>query len=240
MEPLARKNRYVIYRDFLSNQEQLDLANEALVCHERSHKAPHHHQLSSTAVSTDWSSLKEATASSKLNLGIPCGSSLEPILPLAVKVSRQLFSRACHDAPSSSSILSDLAKDDSILTGLALLYGPKATMSPHYDSPTQPGQQQEWLCMMTMGANIHFILDDVTVTMRSGDCLVMDSMAVRHGVEGIGVEEHHPLVSRVLPIQGARLGILVWQGRVFHHDKGGANQPEEAQVEGMSMLFGDE
>ena len=266
MEPLlCSKNRYVVYRDFLSHQEQLDLAREVLLCHDNNNNS------NNNGVSTtDWTSLNDATASSKINLGIPCGSSIELILPLAVKVSRQLFSRARHDiadaaaadddAPESSSyrILSNLAKEHSHhhhhhLTGLALLYGPKATMSPHYDSPTQPGQKQEWLCMMTMGATIHFLLDHVTVMMRSGDCLVMDSMAVKHGVVRIGEEQpqqqpqqqqHHSQMSQVLPIHGCRLGILVWQGRVIHNNDeestGATNKIEEDQVDGMSMLFGDE
>lgn len=118
-------------------------------------------------------------------------------------------------------------------------------MLPHYDAPTQPGQQEEWLCMMTMGANVDFVLDDVVVTMQSGDCLVMDSMAIQHGVKciapsSIGQDQGGGLpIMNILPVKGSRLGILVWQGRTLLPVSNDSNQ-SEAQVEGMDLLFGEE
>ena len=220
--------RYILFRGFLSPHEQLELAKEVLDCHDTFHK---------NNPPFDWTHLDESTASQKLSLGISCGASLESTLPLAVQVSRRLFSMTATriNIPTTTN-----------LTGLALLYGPKGTMLPHYDAPTQPGQQEEWLCMMTMGANVDFVLDDVVVTMQSGDCLVMDSMAIQHGVKCIAPstiihqnQDAELSIRNILPVKGSRLGILLWQGRTVLPVPKDSHQLE-AQIEGMDSLFGEE
>jgi hypothetical protein len=101
------------------------------------------------------------------------------------------------------------------LSGLSLLYGVGASMPSHYDSPTRPGQREEWLAMITLGNSVVFRCNSEVLTLHSGDVLVMDSMAVLHGVERIIPDaSENPIRPRIglLNIQ-ARLGILFWQGK---------------------------
>jgi hypothetical protein len=86
-------------------------------------------------------------------------------------------------------------------------------MKPHYDSPTQPNQREEWLIMFTLGNDVLFQLDDRQLCLSSGDALVMDSMNVLHGVVSIlppKLEEVDPAVTLGLSPR-TRLGILLWQ-----------------------------
>jgi hypothetical protein len=86
-------------------------------------------------------------------------------------------------------------------------------MNPHYDSPTQPNQREEWLIMFTLGNDVLFQLDDRQICLSSGDALVMDAMNVLHGVVTIlppQLDEVDPAVALGLNPK-TRLGILLWQ-----------------------------
>lgn len=239
MTPPTTTKRFMIYPKFLSQQTQLELIQEVFARH-----ASNSTTGTATNIHTTGST---STVSQTMSLGISCGASLDTILPLAVQQSRLLFSRAALESshshqPSSERILVHLASNNTTLTGIALLYGPNAIMLPHYDAPTQHGQKEEWLCMMTMGSNVDFILDDAVITMKAGDCLVMDSMSTKHGVQRIWSDDDDN-VPLVLPIQGSRLGILLWEGKNNTDNTtvttGTKSQPE-AQVDGIDLLFGDE
>ena len=66
---------------------------------------------------------------------------------------------------------------------------------------------------MTIGMAVNFVCNDLTITMKSGDAVVMDAMAVLHGVQSI-VQDG---CSLQLPMKGSRLGILLWQAS--QHEK---------------------
>ncbi len=63
--------------------------------------------------------------------------------------------------------------------------------------------------MMTVGKAVAFVCNDKIITLSSGDVLVMDAMAVLHGVQGILPDD----CDIELPLQGSRLGVLLWQAR---------------------------
>jgi hypothetical protein len=143
-------------------------------------------------------------------------------------------------------VLQDLASS-SCLTGLALLYGPKGCMSAHYDSPTQPLQRMELLVLLSLGSTTVFTCtnDQEPLHLFSGDALVMDSMAVLHGVQQIIPHPSSP-VSHLLP-PNSRLGVLLWQGRTstpkdittsVHHTM----ESDDMDIpDGMgSLFFGDD
>ena len=150
------------------------------------------------------------------------------------------------------------------LTGLSLLYGPKAMMNPHYDSSTQPGQREEWLVMFTIGSDVLFRCNDSVIALSSGDALVMDSMSVLHGVEGIRKkmvqnpmdlctsetkdnsqfprENIDAALHYGLPVEGSRLGVLLWQGRTSYNaqivtDERKTDDDGPISLEGFSTLF---
>lgn len=217
--------RYVVLRSFLSRQEQEDLKEEAIQCHRQKSSDP-----TFQAVHT--------TASIPLNLGITCGSSVESQLPLASQLARRAFAHAsCHAFPEEPllRLLSSSSSSSSqhcSLTGLALLYGPNAKMSPHFDSPTQPGQRHEWLVMMTVGKAVAFVCNDKIITLSSGDVLVMDAMAVLHGVQSILPDD----CDIELPLQGSRLGVLLWQARQVDPVER-STRGQDDTVDGMHMLY---
>jgi hypothetical protein len=140
------------------------------------------------------------------------------------------------------------------LTGLSLLYGPLASMPAHYDSPTQPGQREEWLAMISIGSSIIFRCNDELIRLDSGDVIVMDSMATLHGVERVLVSttdesggwNHVNHTELGLPTP-CRLGLLFWQGRptdekasaFSSHDEEEVT-PSECLLDGVGDLFADE
>ena len=215
--------RHVVLRGFLTETEQQELVKESIACHVRNEDK-----------ATDWDGVATSTSSLKFRLGIDCGESLEGCLPLATELSRKAFLRASEQMGGCKT-LDDLGAD-APLTGLVLLYGPKGSMSPHYDSPTQPGQRQEWLAMMTVGNPVDFVCNDQVLTLQSGDALVMDSMAVLHGVKAIlpisGETARHKL-----PIEGSRLGVLLWQGKSIVGETSASIPTLEG---GLENLFGDD
>jgi hypothetical protein len=125
------------------------------------------------------------------------------------------------------------------LSGLSLLYGVDAAMLPHYDSPTQPGQREEWLCMMSFGNTMIFRCDDDTLMIQSGDVIVMDAMATLHGVERVVLDDNMPPMCSLigLPIPQVRLGILLWQGRLSPRCKDVVRPVEDVNLEGSIGLF---
>ncbi|GKY95166.1 hypothetical protein MPSEU_000480100 [Mayamaea pseudoterrestris] len=182
----------------------------------------------------------DGTNSFRLELGIGCGENLCQILAVSTDRCRQAFKQGATRLKNPSPSLISLHKPDTPLTGLSLLYGPNSFMSPHYDSPTQPGQKEEWLCMFTFGLPCLFRLDDLCVEMRSGDALIMDSMSVLHGVEKIlvdsGADGLHSCSRIGLPI-ASRLGLLFWQGRLVAID---ALSPDDiGMFDGLSTLYGN-
>ena len=216
--------------------------------------------------------IKESKSSLKLNLGLDeCGGDLYKTLPLSVEFARKAFREAglyyksndvfevaeslfklAGELPSSTSTSTSTSSIS--LTGLGLLYGPNAIMSAHYDSSTQPGQREEWLVMFTIGSDVLFRCNDVVLTLTSGDALVMDSMSVLHGVEGIRKKTRHIATNNKqfsfnnetdmalhygLPVEGSRLGILLWQGRAERmnvKDKGDSYD-DNISMEALSDLF---
>ena len=133
------------------------------------------------------------------------------------------------------------------LTGIALLYGPAARMTAHYDSPTQPGRRREWLAMLTAGNAVRFRLGNSTEVLRSGDALVMDAMATLHGVEAILPPRSRddddlgagmmvdPAEHLGLPA-GSRLGVLLWTAAPDPRAKGIAG---DGAVDGIDDDEGD-
>jgi hypothetical protein len=237
--------RYAIFRSFLNVEEQKLLVRESLQCHLKN--SSDKQDSDSTRVPTDlnWNHMETSSTSETFKLGVRCGGDLTPTLPLAVAVARRAFRQALQLKPplglaSSIPALETLSQPNIPLAGLALLYGLKASMPPHYDSPTQPGQREEWLVMMTMGNDVRFRCNDDIVQLKSGDVLVMDSMAVLHGVESIvdvdnsqGCSDDRPDLG--LPIS-SRLGILFWQGQ-SPVDK--VDSASFSVVEGVGSLFPD-
>jgi hypothetical protein len=144
-------------------------------------------------------------------------------------------------------VLQDLASS-SCLTGIALLYGPKGCMPAHYDSPTQPLQRMELLVLLSLGSTTVFTCsnDQEPLHLFSGDALVMDSMAVLHGVQQIIPHPSSP-VSHLLP-PNSRLGVLLWQGRTSIPSKETTTtanhrmEPDDMDIpDGMgSLLFGND
>lgn len=237
------QQRYVILRSFLTAEEQTKLAQEALCCHLQHSKEQHNCNELSVQQAQEWKRLETSSSSLKLHLGIDCGGDLQTNLPMAVKYVRKAFQKAIdltnHHRAKSELIPPIFASDSTPLTGLALLYGPNASMTAHYDSPTQPLQREEWLTMMTMGNPTVFRCNRELVTLYSGDVLVMDSMATLHGVEQILPSESHEDYSYLgLPVPESRLGILLWQGKTQEERTSVGGGIDAAVVEGVEHLFG--
>mmetsp|Transcript_4203 Transcript_4203/g.7018 ORF Transcript_4203/g.7018 Transcript_4203/m.7018 type:complete len:250 (+) Transcript_4203:60-809(+) len=228
-----KKKRYLTLRSFLSEDEQEAVKEEALQCH----------SMHSTPTTESFEPLASATCSLKLKLNIACGASLEDRLPLAVRLCRRAFAEAqdvLHD--DALAPLAAAASGGEDMTGLALLYGPHGSMTSHYDAPTQPGQRHEWLAMLTIGNDVEFNANDELLTLRSGDALVMDSMAVLHGVKGIIASRDKLTSSRIsLPVEGSRLGILMWRARSVAMQRSAPGDDDDVIVdlEGVNMLFPD-
>jgi hypothetical protein len=216
-----------------------------------------------------WESLSTRETSIALHLGVKCGGDLGSVLPLAAHIARQAFTEASNvfgsDSTTSTDTIATIASSTlatlstTTLSGLVLLYGRCAHMAAHYDSPTQPGQRTEWLVNISLGQPIDFIVGHSnTVRLESGDVLVMDSMAVLHGVERILATESkdndtdntntigrkqrlHPYQRVGLPIN-SRLGILFWQGRDSIETRSTDNthlfREDEPDMDGVDCLFG--
>jgi hypothetical protein len=117
-------------------------------------------------------------------------------------------------------------------------------MKPHYDSATQPNQKEEWLCILSLGLTAVFRCDKERLYLESGDALVMDSMAVLHGVDRVLLDpeacEQPSWRKAGLPFP-SRLGLVVWQGRASVSETGndGGQEAPNAMLEGMDALFQD-
>jgi hypothetical protein len=231
--------RYAVFRSFVGVEEQQLLVRESLQCHLKNSSTDPNQQ---DSTKTDWNHMETSSTSQTFQLGVRCGGDLTSTLPVAVDIARRAFRQALQQQPqlglaSSIPALETLSQPHVPLAGLVLLYGLQASMPPHYDSPTQPGQREEWLVMMTMGNDVRFRCNDDIVQLQSGDVLVMDSMAVLHGVESIvdnncqGCDDE----DLGLPIS-SRLGILFWQGQ-SPVDK--VDSASFSVVEGVGSLFPD-
>jgi hypothetical protein len=175
----------------------------------------------------------------KLNLGISCGGDLSCIIPNAVAVARKAFQQASNIAKSTNTAQMLRTISNGPLSGLSLLYGVDAAMLPHYDSPTQPGQREEWLCMMSFGNTMIFRCDDETITIYSGDVLVMDAMATLHGVDRILQDDNLPPICSHIGFQipQVRLGILFWQGRLVPERNDNVTANDDVDLDGAINLF---
>ena len=229
----AGTKKYVVLESFLSVPEQQQVVSEVLECHS---------QLSSSSI--EWESITSSTSSLPLQLGISCGGDLSAKLPMSLTLARRAFLVSRDALHRQGAILHD--DERTPLTGLALMYGPHARMKAHYDSPTQPSKREEWLCIMTVGATVQFRANHEILSLHSGDVLIMDSMAVLHGVEGI-VNDDSSLQSLGLPHSNTRLGVLFWQAAVATaaaskaDDASCTRQSEEMALEAetMATMFGE-
>ena len=233
----AAKEKFFVFQSFVDNDDlQRLIAEEALKCHSRNEELKGNNQVDGM----DMDSISSSKASLKLNLGIPCGGDLNCILPNAVAVARRAFEQAASVTKSKSTAKTLGMIATGPLSGLSPLYGVDAIMLPHYDSPTQPGQREEWLCMMSFGNTMVFRCDDEILSIQSGDVLVMDAMATLHGVERIVPDINvPPMCSRIgFPMPQVRLGILFWQGRLVpvHNDDNYGEK--DVNFEAFTDLFG--
>ena len=232
----AVKEKFFVLRSFVGPDEtQRLIADEVLNCHYRNEEL-NGNKTSPGLIANYTSSSK---TSLKLNLGISCGGDLSDILPNAVAVVRRAFDHASNIAKNKSTAKTLQTISNGPLSGLSLLYGLDAAMVPHYDSPTQPGQRDEWLCMMSFGNTMIFRCDNDTITIQSGDVIVMDAMSTLHGVERIVPDDNMPLIcSRIgFPIPQVRLGILLWQGRVMPVYKDVLGPVDDVDLEGSIGIF---
>jgi hypothetical protein len=114
-------------------------------------------------------------------------------------------------------------------------------MKAHYDSPTQPGQKNEWLACLSLGENCNFRCNQDILLLESGDALVMDSMSTLHGVEGIVLSPKEPSCKCGLP-GSCRMGILMWQAKAAPPLSNNSNDDDDRSielVEGVGNLFLD-
>jgi hypothetical protein len=264
---------YLVLRAFVSDAEQRELAEEAIGRHVHrqsqvkqqskdnkqdkqsappvtsSSSATNDMSITSNDADTsdsEWHALLARETGLPLNLGISgCGGSLAEILSQSALVARRAFAAAHADLGVPA--LHNLANPATSLTGLALLYGPRGSMKAHFDSPTQPGQRNEWLANISLGLPVDFVCNTDIVRLYSGDVLVMDSMAVLHGVKQIVMTDeahqsdsgtqtdnnplHHDFCNRIGLPGPFRLGILFWQGRDV--------APEYAAQHGKSTRSGN-
>jgi hypothetical protein len=232
----ATKEKFFVFRSFIGHVEsQRIIVEEALSCHSRNEKLIGSNEsdvINAHAISSSNSSLK-------LNLGISCGSDLSNIIPNAVDVARKSFRKASRIAKSTSTANTLRTISTGPLSGLSLLYGLNAAMLPHYDSPTQPGQHEEWLCMMSFGNTMLFRCDNEVITIQSGDVLVMDAMATLHGVDGILHDDDEPPICSSIgfTIPQVRLGILLWQGRLVRECNNDVTACDDIDLDGSIGLF---
>jgi alkylated DNA repair dioxygenase AlkB len=242
------KQKYVILKSFLSLEEQHTLCQEALECH---------FQHSSEQITIQQPPLL-GTASKNLDLGITCGQNVQQNLPFATACIQRAFAEACdffHEDDDILSVLHKLSNSSSSsnttattpLTGLVLLYGPNSFMKAHYDSPTQPGQKNEWLACLSLGETCNFRCNHDILLLESGDALVMDSMSTLHGVEGIVLSAKEPSFKCGLPAS-CRMGILMWQAKAAPplsnnpNDNNNNNNNDDKSIElvdGVGNLFLD-
>jgi hypothetical protein len=202
-----RNPKFFVFRSLVESEEdQRRLVDEALLCHAQNQGNSHDFR--------DIQSISTLKTSLKLNLGISCGGDLTSILPKAAYVARRCLEMASTQAADAASTSLKLIANGP-LSGLSLLYGLGASMPLHYDSPTKPGQREEWLAMITLGNSVAFRCNSEVLILHSGDALVMDSMAVLHGVDRIVADTSEcPICHRIgLPNVQSRLGILFWQGK---------------------------
>jgi hypothetical protein len=233
---MDEKEKYFVFRSFVESDEaQRRLASEVFHCHavNEEYKSD---ELGGDVLA-QFDSL--SCSSTKLNLGISCGGDLATNLPNAVDLARRAFQQAAIVATSHATAETLKLISKNPLSGLSLLYGIHASMTSHYDSPTQPGQREEWLCMISFGNTILFRCDNEIVTVHSGDVIVMDSMAVLHGVERILPDNSLPSIcTRIgFPLTQVRLGVILWQGKLTP-DKNPITHPEEEiNLEDAFSLF---
>jgi hypothetical protein len=238
--------RALVLKAFLTVHEQLEITNEVLSCHRRNENDPR-------ALLVLRDELESSPRSITLNTGTSIGESIALPLPKAEKACRRAFHRAAptlmkpncdeKDEVPFPHPLHVLAQPETPLTGTALVYGRNASMKPHYDSPTQPNQTEEWLCIISFGLTMVFRCDNDAFRVESGDALVMDSMAVLHGVESILPDPEgcaHSSWRQVGLPSPSRLGLVVWQGRSFEAASNTSlidcSVHDEA-MEGMGALF---
>ncbi|GBG29197.1 Hypothetical Protein FCC1311_054192 [Hondaea fermentalgiana] len=130
--------------------------------------------------------------------------------------------------------MSGLDRERETLTSLGWLYGPKSSMVAHHDTPTFAGSQDEWLVSFNAGLTMIFEADGEELPLSHGDVVVMDTLAVKHGVRRIIPDSAPSHCS----LQDARLGLLLWSS--FNPDveaRAALAADEMAAAEGVSGLF---
>lgn len=231
--------RYIHLKGFLSEEEQHCLSKSAL---ER-HKVCQEQKLGSEYES-EWQRLETSSSSIPLNMGLKGTGGPFVDMDSVVRYSKRAFGEASRYFSSVgqgkiSEAIDRLRHEEAKLTGISLLYGPNGSMLAHYDAPTQPGRHDEWLVGFTVGADTYFRCNDKIVLLKSGDALVMDSMAVLHGVESIksGKEAIDCSLKYELPSPGSRLGVLLWQGAHTVPEVTTKDEPFEMNHTDIKTLF---
>ena len=235
--------RFIHLEGFLSEEEQFCLSTSTFerhqVCQKR--KLGSEYEIDNDS---EWKNLESSTASIPLNMGLNCTGGPFVDMEPAVRYSKRAFGEASRYFASIgqkevSGAIYRLCNDEVELTGISLLYGPKGKMLAHYDSPTQPGRRDEWLVGFTVGADTDFRCNDKIIRLTSGDALVMDSMAVLHGVESIdnGFESVCRSSKYELPFPGSRLGVLLWQSAQTIPNVSKNKVSSDIKHEGLKNLF---
>ena len=226
---MKRRDRFVVYRQQVTVEDQRQIVNEVIQSHNEFSRGNNYHQ-------KEWTLLLGSSKTSiKLEMGVGCGDDLSQVLTKAACVAREAFRRAAsEDFPDDKPLLT-LSDTRTALSGVVLAYGLNGSMPPHYDSPTQPGQREEWLAMITVGQSVDFPCNNDNLKLESGDVLVMDSMAILHGVDGILSDARYNLNDVGLPCQ-CRVGVLFWQGRI-KDTRDSSLLDETIPLEGSLNLF---
>jgi hypothetical protein len=221
-----KKQQYIVLRSFLSAEEEKSIVDEVLSCHRMN---------SGEDLVVD----ANRQNSLKLDLGIGCGGDVSSRLKTSTSQARRAFKQASTLLPTTTQAFERFCLPTTRITGLSLIYSLDSFMSPHYDSPTQAGQREEWLCMFTFGLPCLFQLDDRTVQLNSGDAVVMDSMATLHGVDSIvDLKDGDNQCKRIGLPSKCRLGVLFWVGRNSDHTE--TDYRNVPVVDGLESMFGDE
>lgn len=181
---------------------------------------------------------KGCVNTSKTALGLDMQPANQPACtePLLVDLAQFVFEQACKVTAYLGDGAKALQHKRHTWTALGWLYGPCSTMKPHFDSPTFEASEHEWLVSFNVGLSLEFSADDQVLVLQSGDVLLMDTLAVKHGVKRVIPGTAPP----DCPLKDARLGIMLWES--YNPDLGERKsiaQSAETAVEGLQGLFLD-
>jgi len=104
-------------------------------------------------------------------------------------------------------------------------------MPSHVDAPSRPESREQWLVSITLGLCIIFQVGDHRLHLRSGDVLVMDAMALMHGVVAVLADS----APADIALQDARLGLLLFEPPP--HRVRASSEQENDGIDGLGALF---